>query len=318
MAIDVAWSAIVDGQVDADSPLNQILMQSIKDNLYHLELWLGKDYTAANNHDHDEVNSKTVILGDSTVSQAKLKTSTGSVSHNTDTPASKTLPGGEYGFYPQIKMSHAAGAVWEAHITEGVTGFASYTTHIALKSQDASTTYTIYAQQRYVASSGEVYWVFILRTKLDEIIEGKDFYGNPLTYNRSAGTIMSVWQAPDHPCFGNSGKPQLAPHPFPGYDESKCEIIVINPPKEQVLEMQKKAIVGSEIEPDKDLIEVILEEYSLDESTEPDWPSTPVTVGLPLEWEEKAIGDKIEPIKKAIPKPAGIKTALLVAKAAKK
>ena len=60
MAIDVAWTSIAAGQTDADSPINQLLMDSIRENLEHLELWLGKSYTAANDHDHDDANSKAV------------------------------------------------------------------------------------------------------------------------------------------------------------------------------------------------------------------------------------------------------------------
>jgi len=242
--------------------------------------------------DTDELTDaavETAKIADANVTQAKLKTSTGSVNSADDDLVSKTLPGGTYGFYPQIKMSVAAGGEWKAAITDsGVTGFTSYTTHIALEAQTGA--YTIYAQQRYVTSSGEVHWIFILRNKVTK-------------------EILSVWQAPDHPCFGNSDKPSLRPHPHLDFDEAKHEMIVINPSKEQVLEMKKKTIVDSETEPDKDLIEVILDEYDLDETIQPAWPTKPVTVGLPPEWEEKPIGANIVPIKKIIPRPAYIKTA---------
>jgi len=72
MAISQEWTDVVDGQVDSDSPVNQILMMAIKDDLYHLKYWLGKDYTAADNHDHDDINSKSVVLGDNVVTQAKM------------------------------------------------------------------------------------------------------------------------------------------------------------------------------------------------------------------------------------------------------
>lgn len=72
MAISQEWTDIVDGQVDADSPVNQILMQTIKDDLYHNKYWIGKDYTPADNHDHDGVNSKSVVLGDGVVTETKI------------------------------------------------------------------------------------------------------------------------------------------------------------------------------------------------------------------------------------------------------
>jgi len=72
MAISHAWTEITTGQTDADSPLNQILMDAIRGNTYHNFDWIGKDYTPADNHDHDNVNSKSVVLGDGVVTTAKL------------------------------------------------------------------------------------------------------------------------------------------------------------------------------------------------------------------------------------------------------
>jgi len=227
---------------------------------------------------------ETAKIKDANVTQAKLKTTMGSV-NRTGVVAQKTLPGGEYGFYPQTKSSSTQTGGYATIKDSSLAGVTSYGTYISL----CAPSNTIYAQQRYVQSSGEVFWIFILRDKLTK-------------------AISSVWQAPDHPCFGNGGKPQLMPHPFPGFDEATQEIIVINPSQEKVLEMKKKTIVASETKPDKDLIEVILEDYDLDETTEPDWPTEEVTVGLPPDWEELPTGASIEPIKKTIPKPAYIKT----------
>ena len=227
------------------------------------------------------------------VSQAKLKTSMGNVSYTGSTWSKFTLPGGQYGFYPQIKMQDTSQRTWGAVIcnptVDIVQGWTSYTTVIYLRS---SGSHYIYAQQRYVTSSGEVHWFYILRDKITK-------------------QIYSVWQAPDHPCFGNGGKPQLVPHPFPDYDDSKFEIIVVNPSPEEITQMKEKTIAESETHPDRDLIEVFLDEYELDETVEPPWPTTPVTVGLPPEWEEEPKGAIIEPIKKIIPKPLMVKTAKL-------
>ena len=57
MAISIAWTDIAAGQVDADSPLNQLLFESIRDDLYHLKYWLGKNYTADDDHTHNGVDS---------------------------------------------------------------------------------------------------------------------------------------------------------------------------------------------------------------------------------------------------------------------
>jgi hypothetical protein len=146
-----------------------------------------------------------------------------------------------------------------------------------------------------VTSSGEVFWIFILRDKVT-----KD--------------VISIWQAPDHPCFGNGGKPLLVPHPFPDYDETKHEIIVINPSHEEVEAMKKLGERGED-EPDKDLLEVIMEEYEIDEDSKPAWPTKAVTVGLPKDYETKKMGEGVQPIKKAIPRPPYIKTKSLRRKA---
>ena len=81
-----------------------------------------------------------------------------------------------------------------------------------------------------------------------------------------------------------------------------------------MLEIKEKTIIDSETEPDKDLINVILEDYDIDETVEPDWPTEAVTVGLPSEWEELPQGSEVTPVKKVIPKPSMVKTARLVLK----
>lgn len=57
-APDKNFTDIPDTAVDAESPLDTTLMTQIRDNLNHLEEWLGKNYTAAVDHDHDGINSK--------------------------------------------------------------------------------------------------------------------------------------------------------------------------------------------------------------------------------------------------------------------
>jgi len=93
------WTAITDGTIDADSPLDETLMTALRDNLVHLEEWLGDGYTAAKDHDHDGVNSapftfalidpdtfyglvvKTYALGDSLYHSNDAETETASTSY---------------------------------------------------------------------------------------------------------------------------------------------------------------------------------------------------------------------------------------------
>ncbi len=242
-------------------------------------------------------------IGDASVSQAKLKTSMGNVSTTNTSGVLLTLPGGTYGFYPQIKSSHADSASDEVHLSavgNNVIG-TSYATRIWIKVHSGR---TVYAQQRYVTASGEVHWIFILRDKITK-------------------KITSMYQAPDHPCFGNGGKPLLLPHPFGDYNEIKHEIIVINPSLKEIEQMESETIVDDEMKSDKDLLEVITENYKIDENSNPAWPTKAVTVGLPKYIKDKkdkkiladyrfmGKNDIVEPIKKIIPKPDYIKVKTL-------
>ena len=246
------------------------------------------------------------MLAAASVSQAKLKTSQGSVS---SWGMNRTLPGGEYGFYPQFKMADTTSQGWQAALlgSSGGDAFAGWTTYTSNIFLQGGVGKPVYAQQRYVTSSGEVFWIFILRTKYDEEIQGKDVDGVPLSYIRPKGTIISMYQAPDHPCFGNGGKPLVVQHPFGSYDPETQEIVVINPSEKEVTEMKGRCKKGED-EPDKDLLEIITEEYVIDENSSPKWPTKKVTVGLPKDRDYKRDPDdtKVTPIKKVIPQPKGI------------
>lgn len=278
------------------------------DNLYSDGVRSGDDYkvlydvkTNTSGHDHDGVNSPTVVLADGQVVEAKIgaaavalsKLKTSTQSQSQDIAATSwhkfTLTGGEYCFRPTYKGEDANIQV-ENTVLATTTSYATIT---KMRNAHATLARFAYVLHRYVTSSGEVYWIFILRDKLTK-------------------KIIGVSACPDHPCFGNSQKPELEPHPFgDAYDPGKHEIIVINPSKEQVLEMQKKTVVESETEHNKSLSQVIAEDFEIDETIEPDWPTEAVTVGLPPEWEEVPIGGMIKPIKKVIPRPTYVKTAAL-------
>jgi hypothetical protein len=229
------------------------------------------------------------MLADSAVAQAKLKTSTGSVNTISTTGVYLTLPGGEYGFYLQLcngSSFHTATRGWnhDASISIPSSYVLGMPYQATLSLSTSNAVGRAYARQRYVTSSGEVFWIFILRDK-------------------DTKKILSMYQAPDHPCMGNGGKPLLVPHPFGSYDKNTQEIIVINPTDEEVIEMRKKCAKGEE-EADLDLLQVIEQEYEIDEASKPEWPTKAVTVGLPLDYDEAWLTQKpIQPIKKVIPKP---------------
>lgn len=250
----------------------------------------------------DDVTQETTesYIGAAAVSQAKLKTSTGEVSVTAASggaggpvsqAANSALPGGQYGFYPQVKAITTAGTLYSKTATAQIANvFASesYVTNMYLKvdidavgaSQGAA-----YAIQRYVTSSGEVFWIFMLR-------------------DISTKQVIMAWAAPDHPCMGNGGKPLVVSHPFGNYDQAKYEIIVVTPNESEINELSRKAIEIAEDKPDRSILQVIMEDYEIDEKGgAPDWPLKAVTVGLPpgTDWQRQPEGTLFTPIKKVIP-----------------
>ena len=229
------------------------------------------------------------------VGTGHLKTSTQSQNYDIASGASHkfTLTGGQYCLWYTCK-GEGGGVGTQTGGRSNVTG--DYATVVSLYNNYGSPAFG-YVVHRYITSSGEVNWFFVLRDKATKEIIG-----------------MSI--APDHPCFGNGGKPLLVSHPFGNYDESKHEIIVINPSLAEIEQMELETIVDDETKPDKDLLEVITENYEIDENSSPAWPNIPVTVGLPKHIKDKKTGKKVladyrfmgkddvvEPIKKKIPKP---------------
>lgn len=207
--------------------------------------WIGKNYTPGDDHHHDGTNSKTVVnisgnaatatsattanaiadgavsteakIASSVVSQAKLKTAQGevSVSGQAPTSANLTLPGGEYGFYPRIKVVHSGGgsvANMDAKLCLGGTTGSSYFTNIGLTatgSAPVSSTATAYAQQRYITASGNDHWIFFL-------------------IDKSTKKIIASWQSPDHPCVGNGSDENEVSHPFRDIDEMTQEVVLVD------------------------------------------------------------------------------------------
>ena len=217
------------------------------------------------------------------------------------------LPGGEYGFYPQVTQYDPLNRATNTGVgiyawIAGAKAKATYS-HLSFPGTYDGGAAQLTVTQRYITSSGEVFWIFILRAKKDYTTINEE--GE--TSQVPKGAILSMYQAPDHPCFGNGGKPLLVPHPFGSYDPETQEIIVINPSLEEVAEMELATIVEDETKLDRDLLEVITEDYKIDENSNPAWPDIPVTVGLPKDYGDKAMGDKVIPIKKVIPKPTYIK-----------
>lgn len=155
-------------------------------------------------HTHDDTDSPVILtLGNNFVSQAILKTTTGEVS--TGGTANLTLPGGSYGFYPQVRKDGAG--TFSSTIADALSG-TSFITNIYI-----DTTGTARAQQRYVQASppykiGNVYWghfIFVLREKVSEkVLASYEAEDPPWAYNGSG-------------IKDSSERISSVPHPFADY-----------------------------------------------------------------------------------------------------
>ena len=78
------FTVIADSDTDAESPIDTDLVTSLRDNDIHLEEWLGKNFIAAVDHDHDGVNSAFV----SSVLETEQATTSGTEKDFTGIPSS--------------------------------------------------------------------------------------------------------------------------------------------------------------------------------------------------------------------------------------
>lgn len=161
MAIDHSWVDIAATQVDANSPLVDTLFEAIRNCLYHLEDWLGKDYTAANNHDHNGTNSKAVSYANlsnktAAIVQGELKTSTTEIT-KVDSSGWQNVSGSSYMFWPEVKCDATGGGgigtadIWVVDALPQTED--SYYTRCYININLTTTEVTAYAKFRYIQSS---------------------------------------------------------------------------------------------------------------------------------------------------------------------
>jgi hypothetical protein len=184
---------------------------------------------------------------DFSVSQAKLKTATGEVSVSSSATYLLTLPGGEYGFYPQCKQSNTSAndnriQFVGAEAATQTTLSQSYTTYVTITYGATGSSGTLYMQQRYITSSGKDHWIFFLLDK-------------------ETRRVIAGYQAPDHPSYGSGGDENDIPHPFGSYDPAKYEVILID--NEILPELRSK------VTSKRSLLTVINEDYEVDFNSHP-------------------------------------------------
>ncbi len=194
------------------------------------------------------------IPGAGTITSTMLKTASGEVSKSAAETSFAyslcTLPGGEYGFYPRVRVANTSGAnkaafgaariLGEEEIGGSGIGYDSgYVTVISLGAKSSSSGFsaTTYANQRYVTASGTDLWIFILT-------------------DRATGDIISAYCAYDHPAYGNGGDFEKVSHPFASYDDNTQQIILVS-------KASSAAIKAESVSTGKSVLTLINEEYKV-------------------------------------------------------
>jgi len=158
----MAYSAIAGSEIDADSPITAGLMTKLRDN----PIAIANGDAGAPRIQAAALDTGVALanIAAGTIGQGKLNTSTGGVSRAQNGLSVLTLPGGQYGFYPQLRVSAAAGAnISAAPALSVYADAASALTVNSASLSTSATTYmtlanfgagiTLYADQRYINSS---------------------------------------------------------------------------------------------------------------------------------------------------------------------
>jgi hypothetical protein len=163
-------------------------------------------------------------LANAAVSQTKLKTSTEEQSTNTGGMyLNLTFSSvGSYGFYPQVKGNFGSNPSNCAIVGRSIDFGGSYVTNIGIDPDEPD---YAYARIRYITSSSNTHWVYLLIAKKD--LHKTDDEGHPLLYKK--GTIMFSRQGPDHPSCGSGKDDRELPHPFDNnYNPEEHELVLVD------------------------------------------------------------------------------------------
>jgi len=193
---------------------------------------------------------------DLSVGASELDTSIQSQSQAIGVGASHefTLTGGLYCFLPRYKV--AAGGVNLDQVSvssHDATIDTSYSGPYVFWDMDASSSGTAYVQHRYMNTSSNTFWYFIIR-------------------DRQTKEILGDSAAPHHPCFNTGCTVNQLPHPWHlngFYNPDLHEIIVINPSMDQLKEIRMAARQDRKNR-DNDLLEALQRHFFIDELREPE------------------------------------------------
>lgn len=209
------YSAVSAGEKDADSPITVSLIDKLDQNPLAMfegaagapklsaaaisdgTLPAGKISTGTITDQQVANNTLTQgTIADNAIGQGELKTAQGEASVNagstTNNDAVLTLPGGQYGFYPQMRSSSptkyptfnlSSGAVFQSLSASYSTSFVTYVT----LDNSLSGSSSAYIQQRYIQASPPY--------KIQSVDFGPFIY----VLLNEQGKVLSTWQAIDPP-----------------------------------------------------------------------------------------------------------------------
>ncbi len=232
-------------------------------------------------------------IANSAIGQGELKTTIGEVSSNIVGTA-LTLPGGEYGFYPQSKVSATCTSAQVKLVYSANNGaVGTGTTYATTAVIDSINTCTAYLQQRYIQASPPYFIDGYLMPHFIYVLRDKD-----------TNKILASYQAEDPPWDNNGGDPKRMPHPFFNYIgkelPANVEIDLIDASNINELKQQAQAKGLS-------LLEYIQNFMQVDPTdvTPPISPNTGKPIRLPLQttWRKlmlKPNADSIE-VQPAVP-----------------
>lgn len=227
------FTVMPDSQVDADSPGDEVFTTGLRDNDIHLEEWLGKDYVAAQNHDHDGVNSKALTLtgqvaqGDfKSAAQEVLVSQTGAGTNS----VYRALTGGKYGFDPvfggyvpnsgssqdvTFQAKNNRQTFWDDNVSARDDRFINQIWLSVESVGGSGRTFTTYAEQTYIQASppykiGDKKWgefVYILRNINTKEIVSTSIAPDPIW----------AYNGPEHNKKDSPERIEAIPHPFVEY-----------------------------------------------------------------------------------------------------
>lgn len=182
----MAFVTITPERYNANSPGDEALFADIVENLNDLD---AARVTNGDSHDHSGGDGATI--GTDGVVQGSLKTTFGVVQNSSTTPANLILPGGEYGFYPQIRMDSTTSRAWRSHLIRDDTSYAGWTSYLTSISLVGPGGGTSFAKQRYITASppyklGNKQWghfLFLLVNSNGDVISSYEAEDPPWAYN---------------------------------------------------------------------------------------------------------------------------------------